>query len=138
MLKTCITTLFGCVSRETLGKILLFIKCNRHVPGKNCAIRAAVMSFHYRLMLFVSDGPIFLSVMVFLQNSSLFAVSGIAELFHVKQFSRKAKRTMTGASHTLGFRNAEFCFICGLAIGLFMLNWLFYCRKDLFFNLCFT
>lgn len=115
--------MFGRVSRETLGEILLFIKCNRHVPDKNRAIRAAVMSFHCKLMLFVSDGQIFLSAMVFLQNSSIFAVSGIAELFHVKQFSRKTKRTMTGASHTLGFRNAELCFICGVAIGLSMKNW---------------
>ena len=96
------------------------------------------MSFHCKLMLFVSDGQIFLSVMVFLQNFILLAVSGIAELFHVKQFSRKTKRVMTGASHTLGFRNAELCFICGVAIGFFMLNWLFYCRKDLFVDFCFT
>ena len=84
------------------------------------------MSFHCKLMLFVFDGQIFLSVMVFLQNFILLAVSGIAELFHVKQFSRKTKRVMAGASHALGVRNAELCFIYGVAIGFFMLNWLFY------------
>ena len=87
------------------------------------------MSFHCKLMLFVSDGQIFLSIMVFLQNFILLAVSGIAELFHVKQFSRKTKRVMAGASYALGVRNAELCFICGVAIGFFMLNWLFIVGK---------
>ena len=75
------------------------------------------MSFHCKLMLFVSDGQICLSVMVFLQNFILLAVSGIAELFHVKQFSRKTKRAMTGASHTLVLEMLKYASFVGLQLG---------------------
>ena len=65
-------TYFTCLKMlsETLGKMLLFIKCNRHVPDKNRAIRAAVMSFHCKLMLFVSDVQIFCLLWFFCKNLS--------------------------------------------------------------------
>ena len=108
------------------GKYFLFIKCNRHVPGKNCAIRAAVMSFHYRLMLFVSDGQIYLSVMVFLAKFYLTCCFWHSWIVSRETIQQEDKKDYDRRKPYFGFRNAELCFICGVAIGLFMLNWLFY------------